>query len=180
MALKGTVYRARIALSDTDSHRYESLELTLNQHPSETKERVVGRLLAYALAYQPGLSFTRGICDGDTPDIELQQPGQKRDLWIEAGLPDPQRIRAACKRTNQVIIYLCGEGTGRWLQRHQQELSDLGNLQLIPLPPELTDPLVEGLQRNIDWSMTLSDGTLYLDDGRQTLQANLERLERSA
>ncbi len=177
MADKGTVYKARIALSDTDTHRYETLELTINQHPSETQERVVARLLAYALSYQPGLTFTKGICDGDSPDIELQLPGQKRDLWVEVGLPDPERIRAACKRTNQVSIYLCGNGTGRWQHRHRDELRDLDNLQLVPLPRELTDPLVKGLGRSVDWSLTLSDGTLYLDSGGETLQAPITPLE---
>ncbi|OQX45333.1 MAG: hypothetical protein B0D86_03820, partial [Candidatus Sedimenticola endophacoides] len=85
MAANSTLYRIRVDLSDVDRALYERLDLRLAHHPSETVQRLVARAIAYCLCYTPELEFTRGICEGDTPDIRLPGNHARMALWVEVG-----------------------------------------------------------------------------------------------
>ena len=173
MALKSTVYRFNIALSDVDRGCYEQLELRLARHPSETVQRLIARALAFALFYHPDLQFSRGICDGETPDILFQQPGQKMQLWIEVGLPSAERITSACKKARQVILLTYGSSLIRWQDTHGAKLQGLENLTLLQLDQNLVEALESRIERTSTWSLTINDGHLYLDAGGDVLQQPL-------
>ncbi|MEJ1356201.1 MAG: YaeQ family protein [Candidatus Sedimenticola sp. (ex Thyasira tokunagai)] len=176
MALGSTIHKAAITLSDVDRGVYCELQQTLARHPSETAERLVARLLAYALCYEEGLVFTKGICDGDAPDIWLKDQNDRIAHWIEAGLPTPERIATACKKATKVTIFLYGQHSGRWQQMHQQQLQELDRLTLIELPEELLQQAVDDLQRSINWSLTITEGQVYLTTDRQDLEGQLLRV----
>lgn len=163
----------RLNLSNVDQGVYTELDLTLARHPSETAERLVARIIAYSLCYQEGVEFTRGICEGDTPDIWLQQPGEKMDQWIEVGEPAPERMESACKKAKQVKLFLYGKKIWRWKQAHLPRLKGLTNLTIYPLPEELIGSLSTELERTNTWVVTLSDGELYLDSGRGNYQTSI-------
>ena len=114
MALPSTIFRASLQLANVDRNLYESLQTTVAQHPSETEERLVARLLAYALSYEPGLTFTRGVGAADEPDLWVKGPDGRVMLWIEVGLPDPERLVKASRHVGRVVLFACGASLPRW------------------------------------------------------------------
>ncbi len=176
MALPATIYRARIELADTDRHRYQSLHCTVARHPSETAERLIGRVLAYALYYEPELAFTRGICAGAEPDLWVREADGRVRLWLEVGLPEPERLLKASRHAGRVVLVALGGGRPRWQAQHLARLAAVGNLEVIGFDQAFIGRLVAGLERVIDWSLTVTEGTLYLSAGGETLETVPERL----
>jgi uncharacterized protein YaeQ len=98
MALKATVVKAELQVSDMDRHYYASHNLTLAQHPSETDERLMVRLLAFALNADERLEFGKGLSSDDEPDLWRRDYTGDIELWIDLGQPDESRIRKASGR----------------------------------------------------------------------------------
>ena len=176
MALPATVYRATVQLSDVDRGIYETLTTTLARHPSETAERVIIRLLAYALCFAPELQFTKGICAGDEPDLWAKGPDGRVLLWIEVGLPDPDRLVKACRHCQRAVLVACGPHRFRWDGQHLAKLAPLANLTVIGLDHALVSQLAAGLERTIAWELTVSDGTIYFTANGQHHEAALALL----
>lgn len=174
MALSATIYRAAIQLSDIDRALYEHLEVTVARHPSETAERLVARLFAYALCYGEALSFTRGVAAGNEPDLWAREPDGRVREWIEVGLPDPDRLRKASRHAGRVILVASGSGLRRWLEQHLPKLELIDNLTILALDPVFVGRVAERLQRVIDWSLTVSGGMIYLAIGSETLECPLQ------
>ncbi len=170
MALPATIYRASIQLADLDRNRYEQLQTTVARHPSETAERLLARLLAYALCYEADLTFTKGICAGDEPDLWVKEPDGRVATWIEVGLPDPERLIKACRHAGRVVLFAYGPVRFRWEQQHLAKLAALNNLTIIGLEQEFLARLVTRLQRAIVWELTVTEGALYLSVGGETLE----------
>src|SRR6478609_7781043 len=105
MALNATIIKAELHVADMDRHYYQQHNLTLAQHPSETDERLMVRLLVFALYASEFLTFTKGLSSEDEPDLWQKSLTGDIELWIELGLPSDKRIRKACGRAQQVIIY---------------------------------------------------------------------------
>jgi len=178
MALPSTVYRASVQLSDLDRNIYEQLQVTIAKHPSETEERLVARLLAYALCYEEGLVFTKGVGSGDEPDIWNIGPDGRVTLWIEVGQPDPDRLVKSCRHVERAVLFTFGQGQGqsRWLDQHLSKLTGSKNLTVVSLDFGFLKSLVQNLQRVINWSLTVTEGALYVTVGDQTVESTLERL----
>ncbi len=98
MALKATIYKATVNVTDLDRNQFLDASLTLARHPSETRERMMLRLLAWLKYADERLQFTRGLCADDEPEAWLRNDHPGIDLWIELGLPDERRIKKACTR----------------------------------------------------------------------------------
>lgn len=177
MALPATIHRATIELSDVDRSLYQRLEATVARHPSETAERMVARLLAYALCYSEDLSFTRGICAGDEPDLWSKEPDGRVREWIEVGLPDPDRLRKAGRHAGRVILVASGGGLNRWLEQNRAKLEGIPNLTVLALEPFFVAKISERLQRVIDWSLTITEGMLYLTLGGETKESPLRTIQ---
>ena len=178
MARPSTVYRASVQLSDLDRQVYEQLQTTIAQHPSETAERLVARLLAYALCYEEGLLFTKGVGSGDEPDLWSIGPDGRVKLWIEVGLPDPDRLAKSCRHVERGILFASGpsQSQSRWLTQNLPKLSASPNLTIIGIDYSFLGQLVENLQRAITWSVTVTEGAIYLTVGDQTLETTPELL----
>lgn len=176
MALRGTVYRFRLDLSDVDRNCYQALNLTLNQHPSETIERLVLRLLAYALSYREGLEFTRGVCEGDEPDFWSHAPDGRVELWGEVGLPEAARLQHASRHAEQLFLLAGGGKFERWQEHNLEPLKGISNLAGYRLDWAWLQQVANGLERTAQWSLTVSDGMLYLNDGEQDWSTPLEYL----
>jgi len=173
MALPATIHRATIELSDIDRSLYQRLEATVARHPSETAERMVARLLAYALCYSEGLSFTRGICAGDEPDLWSREPDGRVREWIEVGLPDPDRLRKAARHAGRVVLVASGGGLNRWLEQSRAKLAGIDNLAIITLDQPFVARLADKLQRVVDWSLTVTEGVIYLSFDGETFESPL-------
>jgi uncharacterized protein YaeQ len=176
MALPSTIYRALVQLSDLDRQVYEELHTTIARHPSETEERLLARLLAYALRFEEGIGFTRGVGAGDEPDLWAKSPDGRVKSWIEVGLPDPERLAKSCRHVEQAILFAFGPGQPRWLEQHLQKLCACRNLTVIGIDFGFLQQLKAHLQRGINWSLTVTEGALYLSVGDQSLETTLQHL----
>lgn len=176
MALGSTIHKAAITLSDVDRGVYCDLQLTLARHPSETAERLIARLLAFVLCYEESLAFTKGISDGDAPDIWLKSLDGRIEHWIEVGLPAPERITVAGKKAGRVTLFLYGQQRQRWLQMHRQQLQGVTGLTLIELPEALLQQAVDDLQRTVHWSLTITEGQLYLTTDQRNIEGELQQI----
>src|SRR5512147_3279852 len=105
MALKSTIFKAELQISDMDRNYYGSHSLTIARHPSETDERMMVRLLAFALHANEGLAFGRGLSTDDEPDLWQRDLTGAIRLWIDVGLPDEKLLRRACGRADEVVVY---------------------------------------------------------------------------
>ena len=119
MALKSTVVKAELQVSDLDRHYYATHNLTVAQHPSETDERLMVRLLAFALFAEERLEFGRGLSQDDEPDLWLKELTGEIDLWIDLGQPEEARIRKACGRARRaVVVTYSGRSADIWWEKN--------------------------------------------------------------
>ena len=176
MALPSTVYRAAIQLADIGRNRYETLQTTIARHPSETEERLLARLLAYALCYEEGLVFTRGVGAGDEPDLWLKGPDGRTQLWVEVGLPDAERLVRASRHAGRVVLLACGAGFPHWERQQLPKLAGCANLTVTGLDNAFLGRLAQRLERSIAWEITITEGILYLSADGDTLETPLAQL----
>jgi uncharacterized protein YaeQ len=170
MALPSTIYRTTIQLSDIDRGNYETLQTTVAQHPSETEERLVARLLALAIFHEAELTFTKGVSASDEPDIWVVGYDGKTQLWVEVGLPESDRIIKASRHAERVALLACGKALANWKQQHLPKLAKVANLTIISIDQEFIATLASRLERVVTWSITITEGTLYLTIGETTYE----------
>jgi len=173
MAQPSTIYRVGIQLSDIDRGLYETLQITVARHPSETEERLLARILAYALYYEPELAFTKGVGAGDEPDLWSKGPDGRVRCWIEVGLPDAERLVKASRHSEQVVLCAFGSSLPVWEKQHLPKLAGISNLTVISLDPAFLGSLSKRLQRSISWSLTVTEGSLYLAIDGETLESSV-------
>jgi uncharacterized protein YaeQ len=174
MALPSTIYRVNIQLSDIDRGVYEALQTTVARHPSETEERLVARLLAYTLFYDEELLFTKGISKGDEPDLWSKGPDGRVLLWVEVGLPEPERLIKASRHAGQVVLLACGNSLPSWERQQFPKLAGVSNLAITTVDQGFINRLVALLERSITWDITITEGTLYLNIAGETLETPLQ------
>jgi uncharacterized protein YaeQ len=170
MALKSTIYKADLQVSNMDSNYYAAHSLTLAKHPSETDERLMVRLIAFALFASDTLAFGKGLSDDEEPDLWQKDLTGAIELWIEVGLPDERVLRKACGRSNQVaLLTYGGRSADMWWDQNSRALLKLDNLIVINLPE--TEKLANAISRNIDISCTIQDNEMLVshDAGSFTL-----------
>lgn len=177
MALSATILKATLNIADISRHYYQELNLTIAQHPSETTERVMVRLLAYALHAQTQLQFTKGLSNDDEPDIWLKSLSGDIELWIDVGSIDAKRIGKACGRAAEVVIYCYGgHSTELWWQQNAQKLARYNNLTVIDLNRDNTRALAHMAQRNMELQCTIDDGQICLSDATQSIYVEYQVL----
>ena len=165
MALKATVYKADLQISDMDKHYYQNHALTLAQHPSETLERMMIRLMVFALHAHEDLAFTRGLSSDEEPDIWLKLPTTEIDTWIDLGQPDEKRIRKACGRAREVFIYTYAQRSAEvWWQQMSSKLERFDNLHVIALPEKTGSDLAQLAQRKMTLQCSIQDNEVWFGD----------------
>ena len=179
MAQPSTIYRASIQLSDVDRNQYESLQITVARHPSETEERLLARILAYALCYEAELTFTKGVGAGDEPDLWLKGPDGRVKSWIEVGLPEAERLVKASRHSEQVVLCAYGSSQAMWEKQQLPKLIGITNLTIICLDHVFLRDLAARLQRSINWSLTVTEGLLYLAIEGETLESAMQYMMAS-
>lgn len=179
MALKSTIFKAELQIADMDRNYYHEHTLTLARHPSETDERLMVRLLAFALNASESLSFGRGLSAEDEPDLWQKDLTGAIELWIDVGLPDEKEIRKACGRARQVKLYSYGRGAALWWEQTGARLDRAQNLAVIDLPAEATRAMAALAQRNMRLQCTIQDGLVWLDNGQGATQVEPAIRKRS-
>lgn len=170
MALKSTIFKAELQIADMDRNYYQGHTLTLARHPSETDERMMVRLLAFALYAEEYLAFGKGLSAEDEPDLWKKDLTGAIELWIEVGLPDEREIRKACGKANRVVVLSYGgRGADLWWNQCRDKLERLRNLVVMNLPPASSQGLAALAQRNMSLQCTIQDGQAWLTDGERTV-----------
>jgi len=163
VALKSIVFKADLQVSDMDRNYYQSHALTIAQHPSETDERMMVRLLAFALHADDALTFGKGLSSDDEPDLWRKELTGEIDLWIEVGQPDEQRIRRASGRARRVVVYSYGgRGAEVWWKKTASGIGKAKNVTVIDIAPVTTAALAALTQRTMQLQLFVQDGLVQL------------------
>jgi len=176
MASNATIYKALLQIADMDRQYFQDHALTLARHPSETEERMMVRVLAFALHADEALSFGRGVGTEDEPPLWQRDLTGAIDCWIEIGQPDDKLLRQACGRSKQVIVYAYGARSAEvWWANQRQSLDRFKNLSVTLLPMESVRALAEMARPTMQLQWTIQDGHIWIADVSQTLHLELQR-----
>jgi uncharacterized protein YaeQ len=176
LALRSTVFKAEVGISDLERHYYKDHVLTLARHPSETDERMMVRLLAFVFNASDTLEFGRGLSSEDEPAL------WDRDLtgsvlhWIEVGLPDERVLRRACGRSDKVSVYIYGRGVEQWWQQNGSALAKQEKLQVWRLSALDCSALAALAERGMHLQCTLQEGQVMIATDRDTIQVEPQLL----
>jgi uncharacterized protein YaeQ len=163
LAAKSTVFKADLQVSDMDRNYYQAHSLTIAQHPSETDERMMVRLLAFALHADDALAFGKGLSSDDEPDLWRKDLTGEIDLWIELGQPDEQRIRRASGRSRQVVIYTySGRGAEVWWKKTAGALGRVKNVTVIDVAESSVQALAALTKRTMELQLFVQDGQMQM------------------
>jgi len=175
MALKATIFKASVQISDTDRNYYQSHALTIARHPSETDERMMVRLLAFALHAHEALEFGKGLSTDDEPDLWHKDLTGAIQLWIDVGQPDEKRLRKACGRASEVVVYSYGgSGAAMWREQVADTLARSRNLSIRKIAVADSQAMAKLAQRSMDLTYTVQDGQVWVADAKNTVQVALE------
>ena len=176
MALKASIFKVEIQIADMDRNHYQDYPLTIARHPSETDERMLLRMVAFALNADERLGFGKGISTDEEPDLWQKSLSDEIELWIELGQPDEKRLRKACGRAHRVIVYPYAERSAAiWWQQNESDYRRFQNLSVIKLT-NLSDVAMGDLvQKNMALTCTIQEGQVWLSDGDRSVTFELTR-----
>ena len=177
MALKATIFKADLQIADMDRHYYADHALTIARHPSENDERMMVRLLMYALYAQEGIAFTKGLFDIDEPDVWVKDLTGEIKLWVDTGQPDETRLRKACSRADQVIAVCASSSCEIWWKLIESKLSRLNNLTVLQLPAETSQALAGLVDRNMQLQCMVQDGEVWISTEHARVPVELKTLK---
>ncbi len=177
MALKATIYKAKLQIADMDRGYYDDLNLTIARHPSETDERLMVRILAFALNAHEDLNFTKGLSADDEPEIWRKSRTDEIVQWIELGLPQEKRLRKACAKSEQVCLYTYGgRGADLWWEKNAGKLARFENLRVMNISESATGEMAELAQRSMDLHCSIQEGSVLLGDHERSVTIEPELL----
>lgn len=175
MALTSTMYVFEIQLAHVDRGVYETLQLRVPMHPSESAEYFVARLLAYCLEYREGIAFSRGLSDPDEPSLAVRDLTGALQHWIEIGAPDAARLHKASKAAPRVVVYTHKDPAQLQRQVAGERIHKADAIELYAIDREFIDAIVSRLDRRMKLELSVSDGTLYLVHDGTTLSGSAEQ-----
>ncbi len=163
MAQKSTIYKVELSVADMDRHYYESHKLTVAKHPSETDERLMVRLLAFALNAHEQLEMTKGLSTDDEPDIWQKSLSGELELWVALGLPSEKIMRQSCGKANEVIVYCYGGRTAEtWWEKNKTSTTRFENLQVVSFSENDTVDLAKLASRSMRLQVSIQDGDVMV------------------
>ncbi|WP_299659555.1 YaeQ family protein [uncultured Psychromonas sp.] len=176
MALKPTIFKMNINVSNLDQDLYETIPLTIAQHPSETTERMVTRILAFVLNNQEFLSFTKGLSEADDPDIWAKNYSDEFLLWVDVGEPGFERIKKACRQAKSVKVYTFNTKSNVWWKQSLKDFSKI-TAQVYQFDFEQIQSFASLVERTMDFSITLTDNVFYIAADKGSCEVNLTTLK---
>jgi uncharacterized protein YaeQ len=177
MALKATVFKVNLQIADMERHYYADHALILSQHPSETEERMMVRLLAFAINAHEHLSFGQGMIDDEIADLWQKDLTGSIDLWVDVGLPDEKLIRKACGRAKQVIVYCYGGRPAQmWFDQNSQLFKRQKNLTIFNVAQASSIALTKLTKRTMQVQCTIQDGQIWLSDDKENVVVEVMKM----
>jgi len=177
MALKATIYKAGLQIADMDRNYYAEHALTVARHPSETDERMMVRLLAFALNANEHVVFGKGLSETDEPDLWQKDLSGVIAHWIEVGQPNDRRLLRACGRADRVTVYAYGNSAELWWKPIAEKLARAKNLAVWRIPASASQILGRLASRTMRLQCTVQDGQLWFSDAAVTVQIEMAALK---
>lgn len=166
MAQNATIYKVELSVSDMDRHYYETHKLTLAKHPSETDERLMVRIVAFALNAHEHLEMTKGLSTDDEPDIWQKSLSGELDVWVALGLPSEKVLRQSCAKADKVIVYPYGGKVAEmWWDKVKNNTTRFDNLQVINFSEKDTGELAKLVSRAMKLQVNIQDGEVMVGVG---------------
>ena len=179
MALKATIFKAELRIADMDRNYYHDHALTIARHPSETDERMMVRVLAFALHAHDALAFGKGLGADDEPDLWQKDLAGAVEVWIDVGQPDARRVRRACGRAAHVYIYAYGGRTvDTWWDKARATLDRSANLRVMKLSAISSQAAARPAQRTMRLDCTIQDGQIWMADAEHTIEVDLAPMNK--
>lgn len=178
MAIKPTIYKFRISLSDLNRNYYDTLNLTIAQHPSENIERMMVRVLAYCINAQEFLSFTKGLSTAEDPDIWARTLDDQIALWIDIGEPAPERIKKASHRAASVKVYSFNTKSDVWWNQDEAKFRQL-NADYYRFEWSDILKLAKLAERTMDFSVTITGDSAYIATNLGECEIHWQQLNAS-
>ncbi|APG26737.1 hypothetical protein A7E78_01980 [Syntrophotalea acetylenivorans] len=175
MALKPTIYKLRITLADIDRNYYDDLNLTVAQHPSETLERMMARVLAFCINAQESLEFTKGLCVAEEPDLWARTLDDRIALWVDVGEPSFDRIKKATRISESVRVYSFNAKSESWWDMGQEKFKDLA-ASFFRFQWQSIQTLATLVQRTMDISVTITGDSAYVSSKAGECEVSWVRL----
>ena len=174
MALPSTIYTLELALSDVDRGVYETLDLRVARHPSETMRYLLLRVLAYALSYEDGVTFSKGgLSSTDEPPVSVVDPTGRLVAWIDVGAPSAERLHKASKAADRVAIFTAADPAQLQRDAAAKGVHKAEEIPIFSVPAAFLDDLGQRVERRTRLELTRTGGQLYVTVGGATLDAEL-------
>jgi uncharacterized protein YaeQ len=178
MALKATIFKVELSVADIDRGHYADHSLTIARHPSETDERMMVRVLAFALFAHERLEFGSGLSSEDEPDLVQRDLTGAIERWIDVGLPDEREVRKACGRAREVdVLAYGGRGVPLWWEGVRGRLEGQERVAVWEIPPEASQALAAMAARSIRLQVTIHDGHILITDHDSAVATELRVLK---
>ncbi|MDQ2918051.1 MAG: YaeQ family protein [Pseudomonadota bacterium] len=178
MALKSTIFKADLSVADIDRGYYRDHALTIARHPSETDERMMVRMLAFALHADDALEFGRGLSAVDEPDLWQRDLTGTIERWIDVGLPDEREVRKACGRAREVyVLAYGGRAVDLWWQGVRDKLERQDRLAVSEVPLEASRALAQLAGRSMRLQVTIQEGNILIGDGTISVPLEMRALK---
>jgi uncharacterized protein YaeQ len=178
MALKSTIFKVELSVADIDRGYYRDHSLTLARHPSETDERMMVRVLAFALHAHDALEFGRGLSAEDEPDLVRRDLTGAIEEWIDVGVPDEREVRKACGRSRAVhVVAYGGRAVDLWWQGARDSLERQPRLSVVEVPAEASRALAALADRSMRLQVTVQEGEALVTDGASSVRVELRALK---
>lgn len=171
MALKATIYKADLNIANMDVHQYGDYQLTMALHPSETIERLMVRILAYARYADEALEFTKDLFETDEPALWQKDLTGQLQTWIEVGLPDEDKVKKASARCDKVVVVTYGSAVDEWYKR-SSKIKTLKNVEVWQLTEATTIAIQALCERTMQLQLNVMDGewTLIGDNAQAVIE----------
>lgn len=176
MALKPTIYKFRISLTDMNRDYYDSFNLTVAQHPSETEQRMMARIMAFCINASPELEFTKGLSSIEEPDLWQKSLDDQILDWIDVGEPDPERVKKATRLSKSVRVFSFNTKSNVWWEQNKGKFGYL-KAQIVRLDNAGIEQLSEMTQRTMDLSVMLSGNSAFINSDTQSAEVTWEELQ---
>jgi uncharacterized protein YaeQ len=175
MALAATLYHLEIALSDSDRGVYESLDLRVARHPSETMRYMLARTIALCLLWEDGIAFSKGLSTNDEPAVWLREPDGRVRLWVDVGHPSAERLHKASKAASRVVVCTYPDRVGLDRSIAGARIHRADHIEVIAFSTVFLDQLDAVTTQRVRWDFVHTGGQIYVTAGGSTVEGAVTR-----
>lgn len=173
MAEPSTLFRYQIELSDVHRGIYDTLSLRVACHPSEEAVRLVARVLSYALLWEEGLEFGRGLSTAEDPALLKRGHGGEILHWVDVGCPSADRMHRASKHAEKVTV-VCFRGHEPLMREAQKRrIHQSDAIRVVEIPAQMIQQLATLTDRAQEWTVVRTDHDLQVIAGDVVVEGTI-------